>query len=98
MRPVIPALIFVSIGLLFVHANGQQGDPITIGLVPNVPAASTFIAADKGYFRDAGLDVKIGRIDSLSKAVAFLSTNEVQVWQGVINAGYFNGVAQGLPI
>jgi len=98
VRPVIPALILVSIGLLFVHANGRQGDPVTIALVPNVPAASTFIAADKGYFRDAGLDVKIERIDSLSKAVAFLSTNEVQVGQGGINAGYFSGVTQGLPI
>jgi NitT/TauT family transport system substrate-binding protein len=99
LRPILPALVFVGIGLLFVHANGpQQGIPLAIALVPSVAAGTTFIAADKGYFRDAGLDVKIERIDSLSKAVAFVATNQVQVGQGGIDAGYFNGVAQSLPI
>ncbi len=98
MRPILPALAFVSIGLMFAPVIGQQRAPVTIALVPSVPSGATFIAADKGYFSAAGLDVKIERIDSLSKAVAFVATNQVQVAQGGINAGYFNGVAQGLPI
>jgi NitT/TauT family transport system substrate-binding protein len=83
---------------MFAPVIGQQRTAVSIALVPSVPSGSTFIAADKGYFNDAGLDVKIERIDSLSKAVAFVATNQVQVGQGGINAGYFNGVAQGLPI
>jgi NitT/TauT family transport system substrate-binding protein len=75
-----------------------RAEPITIAIVPSVPAASTLIAADKGYFRDAGLDVNIERIDSMGKAVAFLAANHVQVAQGGINAGIFNAIAQGLPI
>ena len=102
MRPVLPALVFIGIGLMFAPVIRQQGTAVavavTIALVPGVTSGSTFIAADKGYFRDAGLDVKIERIDSLSKAVAFVASNEVQVGQGGIDAGYFNGVAQGLPI
>jgi NitT/TauT family transport system substrate-binding protein len=98
VRPILPALAFVGIGLLFAPVIGQQRVPLTIALAPGVPSGSTFIAADKGYFRDAGLDVKIERIDSLSKAVAFLATNQVQVGQGGIDTGYFNGVAAGLPI
>jgi NitT/TauT family transport system substrate-binding protein len=98
VRPILPALAFVSIGLLFAPVIGQQRVPLTIALVPSVPSGSTFIAADKGYFREAGLDVKVERIDSLSKAVAFLATNQVQVGQGGINAGYFESVAEGLPI
>ena len=98
MRPILPALAFVSIGLLFAPVIGPQRTSVTIALVPSVPAGSTFIAADKGYFSAAGLDVKIERIDSLNKAVAFVATNQVQVGQGGIDAGYFNGVAEGLPI
>jgi NitT/TauT family transport system substrate-binding protein len=98
VRPVLPALAFVCIGLLFAPVIGQQRTALSIALVPGVPAGATFIAADKGYFRDAGLDVKIERIDSLGKAVAFLASNQVQVGQGGIDAGYFNGVAEGLPI
>jgi len=98
VRPILPALAFVSIGLLFAPVIGPQRTSVTIALVPSVPAGSTFIAADKGYFSAAGLDVKIERIDSLNKAVAFVATNQVQVGQGGIDAGYFNGVAEGLPI
>jgi len=98
VRPVLPALAFICIGLLFAPVIGRQRTALTIALVPSVSAGATFIAADKGYFRDAGLDVKIERIDSLGKAVAFLASNQVQVGQGGIDAGTFNGVAEGLPI
>lgn len=79
-------------------AAAQQPAKITIAVVPSVPSASTYIAMEKGYFRDAGIDVTLERIDTLGKAVPFLATNRIQVAQGGINAGTFNSVAQGLPI
>ena len=68
--------------ILLAFAAPACAEPITIAIVPSVPAASTLIADEKGYFRDAGLDVKIERIDSIGKAVAFLAANRVQVAQG----------------
>jgi NitT/TauT family transport system substrate-binding protein len=97
MRLTCAAAAFLGLGLALQPAAAQRPS-VTIALVPSVPAASTFIAADKGYFRDAGVDVTIERIDSLSKAVAFVATNKVQIGQGGINAGYFNSVAEGLPV
>src|ERR1700734_3866632 len=90
-------LLCVTCALLSatVSASAQK---ITIAVVPSVPGGATYVALDKGYFRDAGLDVDIERIDSLGKAVAFLATNQVQVAQGGINAGFYNAVAQGLPV
>jgi len=84
--------------LLSPPASAQQPIPITIASVPSIPSASTYLALDKGYFRDAGLDVTIERIDSLSKAVAMVATGRIQVAQGGISAGFYNAVAQGLPI
>jgi NitT/TauT family transport system substrate-binding protein len=81
--------------LLSAPASAQQ---ISIVVVPSLPGGSTYIAADKGYFRDAGLDVKIDHIDSLGKAVAFLASNHVQVALGGINAGFYNALGQGLPL
>jgi NitT/TauT family transport system substrate-binding protein len=72
--------------------------PVTISTVQSVPSATNYIALDKGYFRDAGVEVQIETIDSLSKAMAILATNQIQIAQGGINAGYFNAVGQGLPI
>src|SRR6202161_4353445 len=85
----VAALILITIA----PASAQK---ITVAVVPSVPGGTTYVALDKGYFRDAGLDVDIERIDSLGKAVAFLATNQVQVAQGGINAGFYNSVAQGL--
>jgi NitT/TauT family transport system substrate-binding protein len=88
----------ISLASLLALAAPAAAQKITIAVVPSVPGGVTYIAADKGYFRDAGLDVDIERIDSLGKAVAFLATNQVQVAQGGINAGFYNSVAQGLPV
>ncbi len=89
------AVLGVLLGVSIAPASAQK---ITIAVVPSVPGGATYVALDKGYFRDAGLEVDIERIDSLGKAVAFLATNQVQVAQGGINAGFYNAVAQGLPV
>lgn len=90
--------VLVLAGAGAMPAAGQPRVPVTIASVPSVPSASTYLALDKGYFRDAGLDVTVERIDSLSKALAMIATNRIQVAQGGISAGYFNAVAKGLPV
>jgi NitT/TauT family transport system substrate-binding protein len=87
-----------SLAILAALTAAARAEPITIAIVPSVPAGSTLIAEEKGYFREAGLDVRIERIDSIGKAVAFLAANHVQVAQGGINAGIFNAIGQGLPV
>ena len=93
MRSLLSVVLFLLSAVAPVAAA-----QITIAVVPSIPGGATYIALDKGYFHDAGLDVNIERIDSLGKAVAFLATNQVQVAQGGINAGFYNSVAQGLPV
>ena len=81
--------------------SGAAADlvPITMGVVPSVPAAITYLAIDKGYLRDAGIEAHIETIDSVSKVIPFLASNHMQVAEGGgLSAGYFNALAQGLPI
>lgn len=78
------------------RADAQQ--IVVISTVRSVPSASTYFALEKGYFKEAGVEVRVEPIDSLSKAMALLATNQIQIAQGGINAGYFNAVAQGLPV
>lgn len=93
MRSILSAVV-----LLLTLSPALAQPRITIASVPSVPSASTYLALDKGYFRAAGLDVTVERIDSLSKAVAMVATNRIQVAQGGINAGLYNAVGKGLPI
>src|SRR5271155_2499000 len=90
--------LLFSFVLFFAAVSAAPAQKITIAVVPSILGGATYVALDKGYFRDAGLDVDIERIDSLGKAIAFLATNQVQVAQGGINAGFYNAVAQGLPV
>lgn len=88
----------IAVAAVVALAAPAAAQKITIAVVPSVPGGTTYVAFDNGYFAAAGLDVDIERIDSLGKAVAFLATNQVQVAQGGINAGFYNAVAQGLPV
>lgn len=93
---VFALILFAGAGA----AAAETAKPIaiTIGAVPSVPAASTYLALDEGYFRAAGFAVKIETIDSASKVIPYLASNQMQVVQGGISVGYFNALAQGLPI
>ncbi len=93
----VPAAV-VAVLLLAGTPAFAETPQITIAVVPSVLGGTTYVALDKGYFRDAGLAVDIERIDSLGKAVAFLATDQVQVAQGGINAGFYNAVGQNLPL
>ena len=98
MRHILSAVTLLTMGALVTSSPAQQRSTVKVAVVPSIPSASTYLALDKGYFRDAGLDVTIERIDSLSRAVAFLATNQMQVGQGGISAGFFNAVADGLRL
>jgi NitT/TauT family transport system substrate-binding protein len=90
--------LFTAVAALVLASAANAQTTVTIGTVLSVPSASTFIAMEKGYFREAGVTVKSENIDTLSRAMALLATNQMQLAQGGINAGYFNAVGQGLPI
>ncbi len=90
--------ISVAFAAIVALSGSALGQAVTISTVQSVPSASNYIAQEKGYFREAGVDVRIEAIDSLSRAMAILATNQIQIAQGGVNAGYFNAVAQGLPV
>ena len=88
-------------GLAGAAASPGAAEPvsITIGTVPAVPAAITFLAVDKGYLREAGIEANIEFLDTVSKAIPFLASNHMQVVQGGgLSVGYFNALVQGLPV
>jgi NitT/TauT family transport system substrate-binding protein len=76
----------------------QAAEAVTIGVVPVISAAATYMAVEKGYFREAGIEAQLENVDSGSTAVAMLATNRLQVVEGGLSIGYFNALAEGMPI
>lgn len=79
-------------------AAAQPLVPVTIGIVPTAQAAATFYALEHGYFRDAGIDLRIETITSNSQTVMLVATDRVQVAEGGIAAAFFNALATNVPV
>ncbi len=83
---------------LFALPASAQLQQIKLGTVQSFGAIVTYIARDKGYYKEAGIEVDISFMNSAANVVALLAKNELQVVEGGISVGYFNGLEQGLPI
>ncbi len=79
-------------------APARAGEPLRVGVIGLIADAGIYIAVEKGYFRDAGLDVKLEPFATSVKMLPVLSNGQLDVATGGIAASLFNGVAQGLPI
>lgn len=75
-----------------------QIQQIKLGTVQSFGAIVTYIARDKGYFKEVGIDVDISFMNSAANVVALLAKNELSIVEGGISVGFFNGLDQGLPM
>jgi NitT/TauT family transport system substrate-binding protein len=94
----VAAAAALAFGLAALHVEAQAAEPIVVGEVPSVPAAAIYLAVEKGYFKEAGLDVQLENINSSSTAMALLASNRMQVVGGGVAPNYWNALASGLPI
>ena len=73
-------------------------DVVKVGDLGLVADAPFYIGIEKGYFAARGIEVKLEKFGSAAEATAPLSTGELQVLGGGINAALFNAFARGWPV
>jgi len=88
-------LLAMLVGLLGGPAFAQ---PVKIGDLGILADAPFYIAIEKGYFKEANVDVSLERFNSAAQATAPLSTNQVQVVGGGVSAALYNAFARGWPV
>jgi NitT/TauT family transport system substrate-binding protein len=66
--------------------------------VPALPWAPFFLAADKGYFKELGLDVQLEPIQSSNDAVIQLAAGNYDVAAGGANVGFWNAIQRGIKV
>lgn len=95
-----PSACWMAAAALVVLAAipAQAGESVRVGVIGLIADAGIFIAHEKGYFREAGLDVKLEPFSSSVKMLPALITGDLEVATGGIAASLFNGAAQGQPI
>jgi ABC-type nitrate/sulfonate/bicarbonate transport system substrate-binding protein len=71
---------------------------IHMGYIGISSDAGIFIALDKGYFKEQGVDVSLERFGLGADQMALLGAGRLQVASGALSPTLFNAVARGLPI
>jgi len=69
---------------------------IRVGYVPVI--APIYIAYEKGYFKEQGLDVELIPFDSGAKMVAALGSGQLDVGSGEAGTALLNAIDQGFDV
>ena len=98
-RAARPGALAVALAaMLAAGAPAWAGEAVRVGVIGLIADAGIYIAAEKGYFREAGVEMTLEPFATSVKMLPVLSNGQLDVATGGIAASLFNGVAQGLPI
>ncbi len=89
---VIAALLFSSIN---VHAQTKK-EVVKMGYVPVLIFAPLYIAIERGYFAEEGIDVQLTPLQGGSDSVVQLAAGNFDAAVGGIGAGLLNAANKGL--
>lgn len=70
--------------------GAQAADAITIGATRLASQAATFIAVDRGYFKDEGIDAKIAFFQSAQPIAVAIASGDVDFGMTAITGGLVN--------
>jgi NitT/TauT family transport system substrate-binding protein len=70
---------------------------VRVGVLNSLAEVVTFMAMEKGYFKEEGLDVRLEKFSNTADMVAPLSSGQIDIASGAPTLGLFNGALRGLP-
>lgn len=90
----ISAAVFLAIGSAR-DSFAQALKEVKVGYLPVISYSPLFVAIEKGFFKEEGIELNLIRFASGGKMIAPLTTGELDVATGSASAGLFNAIAQG---
>jgi NitT/TauT family transport system substrate-binding protein len=79
-------------------APSHAADLVRVGEGPFITGAGFFVAREKGYFKQVGIDVETKMFIDGALAVPSLIAGELDITFMTANAGLFNSIAKGVPL
>jgi NitT/TauT family transport system substrate-binding protein len=76
----------------------SAADKISIAVVNSTSDVALFIAQDKGYYKDEGLEASFVQFDSGATMTSSLGTGQLDIGAGAASAGLYNAVERGIKI
>src|SRR5436190_2900921 len=90
------ALLLAVLAANLTVSPSQAAEKVVVGTGGSASDAPFYIAHERGYFNDEGLDVDLIVLDSGAKVIAPLGTGELDVGSGALSVGFWNALARGI--
>lgn len=98
MRMLMTFLVLL-LGCLHAGASFAAGlQVVKVGLANTSADVGFFIAQEKGYFRDEGIEAQLIPFASAALMIAPLGTGQIDVGSGTVSAGFYNAVLRGVKL
>src|SRR5580700_4795724 len=96
----ISAKAVAAAAVILAATTAARADETTVrlGMVRSITSGVTAWASARGYFKEFGIKLDSSDLDTSANSIALLSQNQLDVIEGGIAAGYFNGLEKELPI
>lgn len=99
MRAHASLILCLILGMLVPTAPGRAAALVVrMGYLGVSSDAGIFIALDKGYFREQGLELSLERFGIGADQMALLGAGRLDIASGAPSPTLFNAVARGLPV
>lgn len=94
-RVAISAAALIALSL---PVSAQTPTKVSAGVIGVTSDGGTFIAQERGYFREQGLDVDLQTFTSLPELLPLVATNRLDVGAGANGAALYNALANNTGI
>ncbi len=88
----------VAGAVLAAGAPALAADVVKLGDLATLSTAPLYVAIEKGFVREQGIDLVTERFFAAAKMNSAFTAGELEVGIGTANAGLFNAIAQGFDI
>jgi len=78
--------------------RAQNLKTLTAGFVPSTLFAPLFVAADRGYLREAGFNINLNPVVAGQDSMALVSQGQLDIAAAGLSAAFFNAVNRGLEV
>jgi len=95
-RLLVPLLMTLVLTLAVAASARAEEARVKIGVLRLSSSAPVFIAQDKGYFRDAGLDVDLKFFDAAQPVAVAVTSGDVDFGITSLTAGFYNLAGKGV--
>src|ERR1700744_6146098 len=92
---MLPRVLLACLAILLAIAPARANDPVRLGLLHTLSPAPFYIAQERGYFRDQGIDLTFRFFDAAQPIAAAAVSGDIDVGVTALTGGLFNLAEKG---